>query len=161
MSPCYSIQLHTHLEILTDDAIAQLYVTKFSTISLYLTKLYAKQSFAIASLVKFSGIRQNFYKVCMLRYLKNIIIVICLFSSFLWAQELLLEALFLRSWNFTVFFYYSIYTTAEKLMNQIPIFDQIGKNITLLSRQQGYIDGVDTYTSLPATAISSCKHQFP
>ena len=31
---------YTLLENLTDDAIAKLYVTKFSTISLYLTKLY-------------------------------------------------------------------------------------------------------------------------
>ena len=36
----------TRLEILSDDAIAQFYVTKFSTISLHLTKLYAIQSFA-------------------------------------------------------------------------------------------------------------------
>ena len=37
----------TLLENSTEDAIAQLYVTKFSTISLYLTKIYVTQSFAM------------------------------------------------------------------------------------------------------------------
>ena len=41
-------------------SIAQLYVTIFSTISLYLTKLYVTQSFALASSVTYSEIRQNF-----------------------------------------------------------------------------------------------------
>ena len=40
---------HALLENVTDDTIAQLYVTKFTTISLYLTKLYVTQSYAIAS----------------------------------------------------------------------------------------------------------------
>ena len=40
------------------------YVTKFSTISLYLTKLYVTNSFAIASSVKYSEICQNFLTVC-------------------------------------------------------------------------------------------------
>ena len=48
------------LEYITDDAIAQLYVTKFSTISHYFTKLFVKQSFAIASSVTYGEIRQNF-----------------------------------------------------------------------------------------------------
>ena len=43
----------TQLESLTGDAIALLYVTKFSTISLYLTKLYVTYSFTIASSVKY------------------------------------------------------------------------------------------------------------
>ena len=47
----------TQLESLTGDAIALLYVTKFSTISLYLTKLYVTYSFTIASSVKYSEIR--------------------------------------------------------------------------------------------------------
>ena len=50
----------TLLKDLTDDAIAQLYVTKFLTISLYLTKLYVLQSLTIASAVKYSEIHQNF-----------------------------------------------------------------------------------------------------
>ena len=41
-------------------AIAQLYVTKFSTISLYLTNLYVTQSFAIASYATYCKIRQDF-----------------------------------------------------------------------------------------------------
>ena len=41
---------HKLLEKLTDDAIAKLYMTKFSTISPYLTKLHAD---------KYSEIRQN------------------------------------------------------------------------------------------------------
>ena len=42
--------------------IAQLYVTKFSTISPYLTKLYVTQNFAIiASSVKYNEICRNFY----------------------------------------------------------------------------------------------------
>ena len=40
---------YTLLENLTDDAIAWPSVTKLSTISLYLTKLYVTYSFAIAS----------------------------------------------------------------------------------------------------------------
>ena len=51
---------YTLIENLSDDGIAQLYVTKFSTISLNLTKLYITQSFAIASFVTFSEIR----KIC-------------------------------------------------------------------------------------------------
>ena len=47
------------LENLTNDALAQLYVTKFSTISHYLTKLYVTYSFAIASSVTYSEIRQK------------------------------------------------------------------------------------------------------
>ena len=45
---------------LTDDAIAQLYVMKFSVISLYLTKLYVTLSFAIASSLTDNEIRQIF-----------------------------------------------------------------------------------------------------
>ena len=48
------------LENLTDDAIAKLYVNKFSTISLYPTKLYVTWSFVIASSVTISEIRQIF-----------------------------------------------------------------------------------------------------
>ena len=40
-----------------------MYVAKFSTISLYLTKLYVTSSFAIASSVKYGEIRQNFLNV--------------------------------------------------------------------------------------------------
>ena len=47
---------------LTDDVDAQLYVTKVSTISLYLRKLFVTWSLAIASSVKYSEIRQNFSK---------------------------------------------------------------------------------------------------
>ena len=53
----------TLLKNLTNDAIAQLYVTKCSTISLYLTKLYVTQSFAIVSSVKCSEICQTFLTV--------------------------------------------------------------------------------------------------
>ena len=53
------VQQDTLLDKLTDDAIAQLYVTKFSTISLYLTKLYATKRFAIASSVTCSEIRNS------------------------------------------------------------------------------------------------------
>ena len=61
-----SLQLCTFtlLENLTNDAIAQLfvmkfatislYVMKYSTISLYLTKLYVTKNFALASSVKYS-----------------------------------------------------------------------------------------------------------
>ena len=47
------------LEKLRDDA-AKPYVTKCSTIFLYLTKLYVTYSFAIASSVTYSEIRQHF-----------------------------------------------------------------------------------------------------
>ena len=47
------------LENLIDDAIALLYVTKFSTISFFLTKLCVTYSFAIASSVAYSKIHQN------------------------------------------------------------------------------------------------------
>ena len=40
MEPHVKLVEITLLENLTDDAIAKFYVTKFSTISLYLTKLY-------------------------------------------------------------------------------------------------------------------------
>ena len=43
----------------SDDANAQLYMTKSLTSSLFLTKLYVTQSFAMASSVKYSEIRQN------------------------------------------------------------------------------------------------------
>ena len=56
----------TLLENLTDDAIAQLYMTIFSTISLYLTKRYVIQSFAIASTVTYSEIRHTFITVYIL-----------------------------------------------------------------------------------------------
>ena len=46
---------------LTDDAIAYLFLTKFSTISLYFTKLYVPQSIAIAASITYNEIRQNFY----------------------------------------------------------------------------------------------------
>ena len=53
----------THIQILSilleNLSGAQLTVTKISTISLYLTKLYVTQSFAIASSVTYSEIRQN------------------------------------------------------------------------------------------------------
>ena len=52
--------LHTLLENLSDDIIAWLYVTKFSIISLYLTKLYVKYSVAIAFTVKYSEACKNF-----------------------------------------------------------------------------------------------------
>ena len=52
--PYYSL-----LENLIYDATAQLYVTKFSTISLYLNKLNVTQSLAIASNVTHSENRQN------------------------------------------------------------------------------------------------------
>ena len=58
---------YTLIENLSDDGIAQLYVTKFSTISLSLTKLYITQSFAIASFVTFSEIR----KICFFQLSKN------------------------------------------------------------------------------------------
>ena len=51
---------YTLLENLTDDVIAEIYVTKCLTISLYLAKLYVTYSFAIASSVKYNEIRQNF-----------------------------------------------------------------------------------------------------
>ena len=51
----------TLLENLTDDAIAQLYVTKFSTISLYVTELYVTKSFAISVI---SQIQRNPPKLC-------------------------------------------------------------------------------------------------
>ena len=51
--------LCTLLENISDDAIAQLYVTKFLIISLYLTKLYFTQNFAIASSVTYSDICKN------------------------------------------------------------------------------------------------------
>ena len=44
----------TLLENLTDDSITQLFGTKFSTISLYLTKLYVTLSFSLASSGNFS-----------------------------------------------------------------------------------------------------------
>ena len=53
----------TLLENLTDDTFAQLYATRFSTISLYLTKLYVTQSFAISSSVTYSKICQTFLTV--------------------------------------------------------------------------------------------------
>ena len=43
---CYTVMLQCY-------AIAQLYVAKFSNISIYLTKLYVTQSFAIASSVTY------------------------------------------------------------------------------------------------------------
>ena len=52
----------TLLENCTSDAIAQLYVTKFSTISLYFIKVYVTESYAIASLVTYSDIRPNLSK---------------------------------------------------------------------------------------------------
>ena len=56
----YSIKnSYTLLENLTNAAIVKLYVTNFFTISLYLTKLYVTKSFAIASSVMYSEIRQN------------------------------------------------------------------------------------------------------
>ena len=42
--------------------LSSMYVTKFSTISFYLTKLYVTLSFAIASSVTYSEIRQNLFK---------------------------------------------------------------------------------------------------
>ena len=48
------------LEKLTNGTLAQLYVTKLSTVSLYLTKLYVTQRFTIASLVTYREIRQHF-----------------------------------------------------------------------------------------------------
>ena len=62
---------YTLLENLTNDAIAKPYVTKCSTIFLYLTKLYVTLSFAIASSVKYSEIRLNFYNtvISALNYL--------------------------------------------------------------------------------------------
>ena len=49
----------TLLENLLDDAIAELYVSKIVTISLYLTKLYLRHSFAVASSVTYNEIHQN------------------------------------------------------------------------------------------------------
>ena len=54
------LQCCTLLENFTDDAIGKLYVTKFLTFSLYLTKLNVTERFAIASSVTYSEIRQNF-----------------------------------------------------------------------------------------------------
>ena len=55
---------NTLSEYLTYDAITYLDVTKISIISLYLTKLYVvTSSFAIASSVTYSEIRQNFLTV--------------------------------------------------------------------------------------------------
>ena len=54
----------TLLENLTDDAIAELYVTKCSAISRYLMELYVTKSFAIASSVNYSEIRQYFSIQC-------------------------------------------------------------------------------------------------
>ena len=51
------------LENLTANAFAQLYVTIFSTISLYLTKFCITQSFAITSSATWSEIRQTFLTV--------------------------------------------------------------------------------------------------
>ena len=48
------------LEKLIDDTIAQLYAYVTKTISLHLTKLYVTRSFALASSVTYSEIRQNF-----------------------------------------------------------------------------------------------------
>ena len=42
---------NTILENLTDDANANLYLTTFSTTSLYLTKLFVNESFALVSLL--------------------------------------------------------------------------------------------------------------
>ena len=53
------VQHPTLLEKFTDVAIALFHVTKFFTISFFLRKLSAKQSFAIASSVTCSEIRQN------------------------------------------------------------------------------------------------------
>ena len=50
---------HALSENLTGDAIAQLYVTKFSTIFLCLTKLFVTYSFALASSVTNREICQN------------------------------------------------------------------------------------------------------
>ena len=55
---------HTLLENVSDEAsayclLSSTYVTKFFTISLYLTKLYVTESFAIASSITYSEIRQN------------------------------------------------------------------------------------------------------
>ena len=52
------LDISTLLENITDDAIAQLCVTKFSTISLYFTKLFVTYSFV--SSVTSSEIRQHF-----------------------------------------------------------------------------------------------------
>ena len=51
---------HTLLEHLADDAIAQLYVTIFSTIFLYLMKFYVTKTLAIAS-VTYSEIAADFW----------------------------------------------------------------------------------------------------
>ena len=48
------VRAYTLLENLTDDAIDLLYVTKFSTIYLYLTILYVTRRFAIASSVTYT-----------------------------------------------------------------------------------------------------------
>ena len=54
----------------TDDAIAKLYVTKFSTISLYLTKFYVLYSFAIATSVTYREIcKKNFSLIVWVCYL--------------------------------------------------------------------------------------------
>ena len=57
----YTVQytVDTLLEKLADDAIAQLYVTKLQTISLYLSKIYVTQSYALVSSVTYSEICQK------------------------------------------------------------------------------------------------------
>ena len=55
-----SVWWYELLESLTDNANAQLYVTKFSTISIYLTKLFVFKSVAIASSLTYSEISPNF-----------------------------------------------------------------------------------------------------
>ena len=63
--PC----MHSSQENLTNDNIDYLFVTKWQTISLYLTKLYVTLSFVIASSFKYSEICQIFLTVCaMHRY---------------------------------------------------------------------------------------------
>ena len=78
----------TLLENLADGAIAQLYVTKVSTISLHLTKLYVTQSFAIASSVTYSEICKCFSnsekKVHHLRHyiIRVRAVLYCVFCTF-------------------------------------------------------------------------------
>ena len=69
---------YTLLEHLTNDVIAQLYVTKFSTISLNLPKLFVTQSFAVAS-----SVIHQFFPNCVL-YTYRIILGLIIPLDLVW-----------------------------------------------------------------------------
>ena len=60
-------------QVFTENAIAQLYVKKFSTISLHFTKLYVTLSFAIASSVK---ILQNLFSSFTMHSVPKVIYIL-------------------------------------------------------------------------------------